>query len=64
MGEDLWDKFSTETTPETRPEVLDELVAEGIEHNDQLSRLQSMKCELGQGFLFAKPMEASFHAKR
>ena len=34
-----------------------ELVAEGIEHVDQLSRLQSMKCELGQGFLFAKPMD-------
>jgi len=36
-----------------------ELVAEGIEHTDQLSRLQSMECELGQGFLFAKPMDVS-----
>ena len=34
-----------------------QLVAEGIEHTDQLSRLQSMECELGQGFLFAKPMD-------
>jgi EAL domain-containing protein (putative c-di-GMP-specific phosphodiesterase class I) len=36
-----------------------ELVAEGIEHADQLSRLQSMDCELGQGFLFAKPMDVA-----
>jgi EAL domain-containing protein (putative c-di-GMP-specific phosphodiesterase class I) len=36
-----------------------ELVAEGIEHDDQLSRLQSMECELGQGFLFAKPMDVA-----
>ncbi len=36
-----------------------ELVAEGIEHSDQLSRLQSMDCQLGQGFLFAKPLEPS-----
>src|SRR5581483_1886691 len=35
-----------------------ELVAEGIEHNEQLSRLQSLECELGQGFLFAQPMDA------
>jgi diguanylate cyclase (GGDEF)-like protein/PAS domain S-box-containing protein len=33
-----------------------ELVAEGIERGEQLARLQSMECELGQGFLFAKPM--------
>ncbi|MEX2247861.1 MAG: EAL domain-containing protein [Dehalococcoidia bacterium] len=36
-----------------------ELVAEGIERGEQLSRLQSMECELGQGFLFAKPMEGA-----
>jgi EAL domain-containing protein (putative c-di-GMP-specific phosphodiesterase class I) len=35
-----------------------ELVAEGIEDSEQLSRLQSMDCELGQGFLFARPMDA------
>jgi putative addiction module component (TIGR02574 family) len=26
LVEDLWDEFSAESTPETRPEVLDELV--------------------------------------
>jgi diguanylate cyclase (GGDEF)-like protein/PAS domain S-box-containing protein len=35
-----------------------ELVAEGIEHSEQLTRLQSLECELGQGFLFAQPMDA------
>jgi EAL domain-containing protein (putative c-di-GMP-specific phosphodiesterase class I) len=34
-----------------------EVVAEGIERGEQLSRLQALDCELGQGFLFAKPME-------
>jgi len=33
-----------------------ELVAEGIERNDQLSRLTTMDCDLGQGFFFARPM--------
>ena len=31
-------------------------VAEGIERADQLERLISMRCDLGQGFLFAKPL--------
>jgi EAL domain-containing protein (putative c-di-GMP-specific phosphodiesterase class I) len=34
------------------------VVAEGIEHPDQLDRLRRLGCELGQGFFFAKPMEA------
>jgi diguanylate cyclase (GGDEF)-like protein/PAS domain S-box-containing protein len=33
-------------------------VAEGIERPGQLERLRSMGCELGQGFLFAHPVEA------
>jgi diguanylate cyclase (GGDEF)-like protein/PAS domain S-box-containing protein len=36
-----------------------ELVAEGIERRDQLTRLQTLDCEMGQGFLFAEPMEAA-----
>jgi diguanylate cyclase (GGDEF)-like protein/PAS domain S-box-containing protein len=31
-------------------------VAEGIERADQLERLISMRCDLGQGFFFAKPL--------
>lgn len=31
-------------------------VAEGIETLEQLAMLQSMDCELGQGYLFSKPM--------
>jgi diguanylate cyclase (GGDEF)-like protein/PAS domain S-box-containing protein len=33
-----------------------EVVAEGIEFEDQIETLQDLGCELGQGFLFAKPM--------
>jgi diguanylate cyclase (GGDEF)-like protein/PAS domain S-box-containing protein len=33
------------------------LVAEGIEREDQVEALQSLRCELGQGFLFARPLE-------
>jgi EAL domain-containing protein (putative c-di-GMP-specific phosphodiesterase class I) len=31
-------------------------VAEGIERADQLERLLELKCDLGQGYLFAKPL--------
>lgn len=34
------------------------LVAEGIESYEQVALLQSLDCEDGQGFLFAKPMKA------
>jgi diguanylate cyclase (GGDEF)-like protein/PAS domain S-box-containing protein len=33
-----------------------EVVAEGIESQEQFETLQELGCELGQGFLFAKPM--------
>jgi diguanylate cyclase (GGDEF)-like protein/PAS domain S-box-containing protein len=32
-------------------------VAEGIETKDQLNRLLQLNCELGQGYLFARPLE-------
>ena len=32
-------------------------VAEGIERDGQLERLQAMGCALGQGFHFARPLE-------
>jgi diguanylate cyclase (GGDEF)-like protein/PAS domain S-box-containing protein len=32
-------------------------VAEGIEHVDQLDRLLELRCDLGQGFYFAKPLD-------
>ncbi|HWE58975.1 MAG TPA: EAL domain-containing protein [Solirubrobacteraceae bacterium] len=34
-----------------------ETIAEGIEDHAQLSRLQEERCDIGQGFLFARPME-------
>jgi EAL domain-containing protein (putative c-di-GMP-specific phosphodiesterase class I) len=36
-----------------------ETIAEGIEDRSQLARLQAECCDLGQGFLFARPMEAA-----
>jgi diguanylate cyclase (GGDEF)-like protein/PAS domain S-box-containing protein len=35
-----------------------EVVAEGIELDEQLQRLRELGCELGQGFHFAHPMES------
>ena len=35
-----------------------ETIAEGIEDHAQLSRLREECCDIGQGFLFARPMEA------
>jgi len=34
------------------------LVAEGIEREEQVAALQMLHCELGQGFLFARPLES------
>ncbi len=34
-----------------------ETVAEGIEHKEELFTLRSEGCDLGQGFLFARPLE-------
>jgi len=33
-------------------------VAEGVENPEQLSRLEGMRCEFGQGFHFARPLSA------
>ena len=35
-----------------------DVVAEGIEFDEQLNRLRDLGCELGQGFHFAHPMES------
>ena len=35
-----------------------EVVAEGIERQEQLTELQRLKCQVGQGYLFAKPLAA------
>jgi EAL domain-containing protein (putative c-di-GMP-specific phosphodiesterase class I) len=35
-----------------------EVVAEGIEHRAQLSMLRALGCDTGQGYLFARPMNA------
>src|SRR4029453_5602366 len=36
-----------------------DVVAEGIELPEQINSLRDLGCELGQGFLFAKPMPIS-----
>ncbi len=33
------------------------VVAEGIEHEDQCAQLRALKCDAGQGYLFAKPLD-------
>ena len=35
-----------------------EVIAEGIETEQQLARLRSLRCDLGQGYLLSKPMPA------
>ncbi len=35
-----------------------EVVAEGIETSSQLAKLQSLSCDLGQGYLFSKPLSS------
>jgi EAL domain-containing protein (putative c-di-GMP-specific phosphodiesterase class I) len=35
-----------------------ETLAEGIEHAGQLTMLREEQCDSGQGFLFARPLEA------
>jgi EAL domain-containing protein (putative c-di-GMP-specific phosphodiesterase class I) len=34
-------------------------VAEGIESREQLDKLQDLRCDLGQGYLFAAPLNAA-----
>lgn len=36
-----------------------EVVAEGIEHHEQLAMLERFGCEQGQGYLFSKPADAA-----
>ena len=35
-----------------------QVIAEGIEHPEQLRTLRSFGCELGQGYLFSHPLDA------
>ncbi|HEY9748709.1 MAG TPA: EAL domain-containing protein, partial [Allocoleopsis sp.] len=35
-----------------------DVIAEGVETAKQLAQLKALKCEAGQGYLFAKPMDA------
>jgi diguanylate cyclase (GGDEF)-like protein len=35
------------------------VIAEGVEDEEQLARLVRLRCQLGQGYLFARPMDAA-----
>jgi EAL domain-containing protein (putative c-di-GMP-specific phosphodiesterase class I) len=35
-----------------------DVVAEGIETGEQLAQLKALKCDYGQGYFFAKPLDA------
>ncbi len=40
-------------------EALDmQIVAEGIERRDQLDHLSEMRCNVGQGYFFARPLDS------
>mgnify|MGYP000586753606 FL=1 len=39
------------------------VVAEGVETKEQMHFLQSLSCEIGQGYLFDKPISAEEFAK-
>lgn len=34
------------------------IIAEGIEHKSQLAMLQALDCDMGQGYIFGRPMQA------
>jgi EAL domain-containing protein (putative c-di-GMP-specific phosphodiesterase class I) len=36
-----------------------QVIAEGVETEDQLQQLRLLKCQYGQGFLFSKPLAAT-----
>lgn len=36
-----------------------EIIAEGVETSTQMSQLKNLACQFGQGYFFAKPLEAS-----
>ena len=36
-----------------------DVIAEGVETREQMEHLQRLACENGQGYLFAKPLEAA-----
>lgn len=40
------------------------VIAEGIDTPEQADCLQTLGCELGQGFLFAKPLSAGLFAQQ
>jgi EAL domain-containing protein (putative c-di-GMP-specific phosphodiesterase class I) len=56
VGSNMQEKELTRAIIELGKTLDLELVAEGIERGEQLSRLQSLDCELGQGFYFAEPL--------
>jgi EAL domain-containing protein (putative c-di-GMP-specific phosphodiesterase class I) len=45
-------------------EALDmQIVAEGVERKDQLDHLHEMRCAIGQGYYFARPLDSDLMAE-
>ena len=59
MSEDKDGKTLIRTLVQLGKALSIETLAEGIEQQDQLTTLRREDCEFGQGFLFARPLDAA-----
>jgi EAL domain-containing protein (putative c-di-GMP-specific phosphodiesterase class I) len=41
-----------------------QIIAEGVETEEQLAKLKALDCQVGQGYLFGRPMEAAEAERR
>jgi diguanylate cyclase (GGDEF)-like protein/PAS domain S-box-containing protein len=58
MDESDRDRMLVQTVIDLGHTLKLDIVAEGIERNEQLKSLQQLHCALGQGYLFARPLDA------
>src|SRR4029079_7019272 len=58
LGGDAYDSAIVESVVELGHALGLRAVAEGIETDEQLHRLQGLGCDFAQGFLFARPLPA------
>jgi EAL domain-containing protein (putative c-di-GMP-specific phosphodiesterase class I) len=59
VDQDDRDKLLVQTIIDLGHTLNLEIVAEGIERKQQLSKLVTLNCDFGQGYLFAKPLDVA-----